>query len=65
MAETDRGPGAGGATQGDSFKKRESASEDLYVRQQEQEKLRILKQKIQDSEKQLAKDKEDAAKMEK
>lgn len=38
MAEGDTGAGAsrpGGAAQGDAFSKREQASEDMYVRQQE------------------------------
>ena len=47
MAEGDAGaPRSGGAAQGDAFTKREQASEDYYVRQQEKDKLAKLKQKI-------------------
>lgn len=61
MAEGDAGaPRSGGSAQGDAFTKREQASEDYYVRQQEQEKLRALKKKIADSEAQLAQDRKDA-----
>ncbi|KAK1023243.1 ATPase inhibitor [Friedmanniomyces endolithicus] len=51
------------ATQGDAFTKREQASEDYYVRQQEKDKLAKLKQKIADQEAQLAKDREEAESM--
>ena len=64
MAEGDSGaPRSGGSAQGDAFTKREQASEDYYVRQQEQEKLAALKKKIADGEAQLAKDKKDAEDM--
>ncbi len=64
MAEGDSGsPRSGGAAQGDAFTKRELASEDYYVRNQEREKLEALKKKIADSEAQLQKDKEEAAKL--
>ena len=47
MAEGDAGATrSGGAAQGDAFTKREQASEDYYVRQQEKDKLAKLKQKI-------------------
>ena len=59
------GTRSGGAAQGDAFSKREKASEDLYVRQQEQEKLKTLKAKIAASESQLAKDKKAAEDLEK
>ncbi|KAK0361340.1 ATPase inhibitor [Friedmanniomyces endolithicus] len=61
MAEGDAGATrSGGAAQGDAFTKREQASEDYYVRQQEKDKLAKLKQKIADQEAQLAKDREEA-----
>ncbi|TKA83724.1 hypothetical protein B0A55_00278 [Friedmanniomyces simplex] len=61
MAEGDAGaPRSGGSAQGDAFTKREQASEDYYVRQQEKDKLAKLKQKIADQEAQLAKDREEA-----
>ncbi|CAO1604712.1 MAG: hypothetical protein LQ349_007887 [Xanthoria aureola] len=54
MAEGDTGaPKAGGAAQGDAFTKREAASEDYYVRQNELEKLQNLKKKIEDHKKHL------------
>lgn len=47
MAEGDAGaPRSGGAAQSDAFTKREQASEDYYVRQQEREKLEKLRKKI-------------------
>lgn len=55
----------GGGAQGDAFSKREKASEDLYVRQQEQEKLQQLKAKISKAEADLAADKKAADAMEK
>ena len=49
MAEGSAGaPRSGGASQGDAFTKREQASEDYYVKQQEHEKLAALKKKIED-----------------
>lgn len=55
MAEGDAGaPRGGGAAQGDAFTKREQASEDYYVRQQEREKLDALKKRIAQQEKDLA-----------
>lgn len=58
MADGDvGGTRSGGAAQGDAFSKREKASEDLYVRQNEQEKLRALKAKIAKAEKDLEADK--------
>lgn len=61
MAEGDSGsPRSGGSASSDSFTKREQASENLYVRQQEAEKLKQLKAKIAASESQLAKDKQEA-----
>ena len=59
-AEGDAGaPRSGGAAQSDAFTKREQASEDYYVREQEKEKLAALKKKIADSEAQLAQDRKD------
>jgi anti-sigma28 factor (negative regulator of flagellin synthesis) len=52
------------ANRGDAINKREKAAEDMYVREQEKQKLAALKKKIADGEAQLAKDKkelEDAA----
>lgn len=64
MAEGDTGaPRSGGAAQGDAFTKREQASEDYYVRQQEKEKLAQLKKKIADQEAALAKDREEVEKL--
>lgn len=64
MAEGDTGaPRSGGAAQGDAFTKREQASEDYYVRQQEKEKLQALRQKIADKEAEIAKDREEAEKL--
>ncbi|QIW98913.1 hypothetical protein AMS68_004431 [Peltaster fructicola] len=60
MAAGDAGaPRSGGAAQGDAFTKREQASEDYYVRQQEAQKLEALKKKIADGEAQLAKDRKE------
>ncbi|KAF2228058.1 mitochondrial ATPase inhibitor, IATP-domain-containing protein [Elsinoe ampelina] len=60
MAGGDAGaPRSGGASQGDAFTKREEASENLYIKQQEQEKLKQLKAKIASSKEQLAKDEKD------
>ncbi|TKX21523.1 mitochondrial ATPase inhibitor-like protein [Elsinoe australis] len=56
---------SGGAAQGDAFQKREEASENLYIKQQEQEKLKQLKAKIAQSKEQLAKDEKDLSEMEK
>jgi len=44
---------AGGEASGDSFTKREKAAEDLYMRQQEKQKLRELKEKLQQQRKHL------------
>ena len=61
MAEGDTGaPRSGGQAQGDAFTKRESASEDYYVKQQEKEKLDALRKRIADKEANLAKDRKDA-----
>lgn len=66
MAGGDTGaPRSGGAAQGDAFTKREHASEDYYVRQQEGEKLAQLKKKIADKEAELAKHREDVEAMQK
>ncbi|KAI9823365.1 MAG: hypothetical protein M1826_007776 [Phylliscum demangeonii] len=49
MAEGATGSGAsrsGGMAQGDSFTRREQANEDMYVKEQEKEKLRALKEKL-------------------
>ncbi|KEQ79598.1 hypothetical protein M438DRAFT_339608 [Aureobasidium pullulans EXF-150] len=50
---------SGGAASGDAFSKREEASENLYVKRHEQEKLEQLRQKVKAGEAQLAKDKAD------
>lgn len=64
MAEGDTGaPRSGGQAQGDAFTKREKASEDYYVRQQEKEKLEALRKKIADKEAEIAKDREEAEKL--
>ena len=64
MAEGDAGaPRSGGAAQGDAFTKREQASEDYYIKQQQQEKLKALRQKIADKEADIAKDREEVEKM--
>ena len=61
MAEGDTGaPRSGGATQSDAFTKREQASEDYYVKQQEQKKLEELRKRIADKEADLAKDRKEA-----
>lgn len=61
MAEGDTGaPRSGGQAQGDSFTKREQASEDFYVKEQEKQKLQALKKKIADQEAALAKDRQEA-----
>lgn len=66
MAEGDAGaPRSGGAAQGDAFTKREQASEDYYVRQQERQKLEALKKKIADQEAALAKDREEVEQLNK
>ncbi|MCJ1224737.1 hypothetical protein MMC12_001382 [Toensbergia leucococca] len=44
---------SGGAAQGDAFSKREKAGEDMYVREQEMQKLRTLKKNIEDQKKHL------------
>ncbi|KAK8206658.1 ATPase inhibitor [Zalaria obscura] len=56
---------SGGAAQSDSFNKREKAAEDMYVRNQEREKLAALKKKIADQEAQLQKDREHAEELSK
>lgn len=51
MAEGATGSGAsraGGIAQGDSFTRREKAQEDLYMKQKEQEKLTMLRQKLKE-----------------
>ena len=66
MAEGDAGaPRSGGSAQGDAFTKREQASEDYYVKNQEREKLEALKKKIADQEAALAKDREEVEKISK
>ncbi|KAJ9626923.1 ATPase inhibitor [Taxawa tesnikishii (nom. ined.)] len=61
MAAGDTGaPRSGGAAHSDAFTKREEASEALYIRQHEKEKLAALKKKIADQEAQLAKDRQEA-----
>ncbi|KAK3697733.1 ATPase inhibitor [Vermiconidia calcicola] len=64
MAEGDAGaPRSGGSAQGDAFTKREQASEDYYVKQQEREKLEALRKKIADQEAEIAKDRDEAEKL--
>lgn len=66
MAGGDAGsPRSGGAASSDAFTKREEASENLYVKQHEKEKLDALRAKIQKNEAALAKDKETAEKLSK
>jgi len=66
MAEGDTGaPRGGGAASSDAFSKREEASEGLYIKQQERQKLEALRAKIQKQEEDLAKDKQQAADMQK
>lgn len=61
MAEGDAGaPRSGGQAQSDAFTKREKASEDYYVKQQEQKKLEELRKRIADKEADLAKDRKEA-----
>ena len=63
-AEGDTGaPKSGGAAQSDAFSKREQASEDYYVKQQEKQKLEELRKRIADKEADLAKDREEAEKI--
>ena len=66
MAEGDTGaPRSGGAAQGDAFTKREQASEDYYVKEQEKQKLEALRKKIADKEADLAKDREEVERISK
>ena len=60
MAEGDTGaPRSGGAAQGDAFTKREQASEDFYVKEQEKRKLEEMKKRVADKEAELAKDRKE------
>ena len=64
MAEGDTGaPRSGGSAQSDAWTKRETASEDYYVRQQEKQKLEALRQKIAEKEADIAKDRKEAEEM--
>lgn len=66
MAEGDTGATrSGGAASSDAFTKREQASEDYYVKQEERKKLEALKKKIADQEAQLAKDRKDVEDLQK
>ncbi|PNS16077.1 hypothetical protein CAC42_4478 [Sphaceloma murrayae] len=56
---------SGGAAQGDAFQKREEASENLYIKQQEAEKLKALKAKIEKSKGELAQHEKDLSELEK
>ncbi|KAK3701059.1 ATPase inhibitor [Vermiconidia calcicola] len=47
---------AGGERAGDSWSRREKASEDMYIRDREKQIMQMLKQKIADQEMKLAKD---------
>jgi ATPase inhibitor, mitochondrial len=65
-AEGDTGaPRSGGQAQSDAFTKREQASEDYYVRQQEKEKLEALRKKIADQEESIAKDRKEVEELSK
>ncbi|MCJ1240411.1 hypothetical protein MMC14_008413 [Varicellaria rhodocarpa] len=44
---------SGGVAQSDSINKREKANEDMYVRQQEREKLMQMKEKLLEQQKHL------------
>lgn len=58
MAGGDTGaPRSGGSAKSDAFTKREEASENLYVRQHEKEKLEAARAKVRASEDALKKDK--------
>ena len=66
MAAGDTGaPRSGGVASSDSFTKREEASENMYIKQQEREKLRALKAKIAQQEKDLAQHKKEVEEIEK
>jgi len=66
MAEGDSGSArSGGSASSDAFTKREEASENLYIKQQEKQRLEALKAKIAKGEDQLAKDKKEAEDMSK
>lgn len=66
MAGGDTGaPRSGGSAQGDSFTRREEASENLYIRQQEKAKLDALKKKLSETEKELEQHKKEIADLEK
>ncbi len=54
---------SGGSAQGDAFTKREQASEDYYVRQEEKKKLEALREKIAQKEADIAKDRDEAEKL--
>lgn len=65
MAEGSTGsPRSGGAASGDAFNKREEASENLYIRQQEKRKLEELKAKIKRNQEQMDKDQKDLSELE-
>ncbi|KAF2232929.1 putative ATPase inhibitor mitochondrial precursor [Viridothelium virens] len=54
MAEGDTGaPRSGGAASSDAFTKRESASEEMFIRDQERQKLASLRAKIGEHKKHL------------
>ena len=66
MAGGDTGASrAGGAAQGDAFTKREEASENLYIRQQEAAKLKELKAKLAKQQQDLEKSQKDIEELEK
>jgi len=61
MAEGDLGSGAsrsGGGKAGDAFTRREQASEDMYIKQEERNKLQLLKDKLQKQQEHIEKIKE-------
>jgi len=55
---------SGGMSQGDAFSRREEASENLYIKQQEAEKLKLLKEKIRKQKEDLSIDEAAAKQME-
>ena len=66
MAGGDAGsPRSGGAASGDAFTKREEASENLYVKRMEREKLEAARAKVKQGEDSLAKDRAAVEELEK
>jgi len=66
MAGGDAGsPRSGGAASGDAFTKREEASENLYVKRMEREKLEAARAKVKQGEDTLAQDRAAVEELEK